>query len=64
MRLDGTHRGSRPVPGVAQPWVQLAPQRIVTDGKVVADALDLKIHEDSPPRVQAAIRNQRNLARV
>ena len=48
VRLDGTHRGARPVPGVATPWIQLAPQRVVQNGKVVAGPLDFLICEGSP----------------
>ncbi len=61
MRLDGTHRGDRPVPGVARPYVQLAPQRIVQDGRLVAGPWDIGVHENAPPRVQAAARKQPEL---
>ncbi|KAM5535334.1 hypothetical protein V8D89_011019 [Ganoderma adspersum] len=63
VRFDAEHRGIRPVPGIDQPYVQLAAQRIVQDGRVVADADDIEIHRDAPPRVQAAARKQPGLLR-
>ncbi|PIL27945.1 hypothetical protein GSI_09980 [Ganoderma sinense ZZ0214-1] len=63
VRFDAEHRGLRPVPGIDQPYVQLAAQRIVKDGRVIADAHDIEIHRDAPPRVQAAARKQLALLR-
>nr|VWP00243.1 Extracellular lipase (EC [Ganoderma boninense] len=61
VRFDAEHRGLRPVPGIDQPYVQLAAQRIVQDGKIVADAHEIEIHQDAPPRVQATARKQPSL---
>ena len=61
LKLDATHRGERPTPGQSAPFIQLAPQRIVRDGQKVAGPWELELHEHLPPRLQATLREQREL---
>ncbi|TFK79158.1 hypothetical protein K466DRAFT_592530 [Polyporus arcularius HHB13444] len=61
VRLDATHRGDRPVPGQAAPYMQFAPQRILADGIKLAGPWELEIHADLPPDMQAVLRNQPEL---
>ncbi|RPD75981.1 hypothetical protein L226DRAFT_570197 [Lentinus tigrinus ALCF2SS1-7] len=58
LKLNGTHRGSRPVPGTAHPYVQFAPQRIVRDGQLVGTAWDLGLHKYLAPRHLAEVHDQ------
>ncbi|TFK78607.1 hypothetical protein K466DRAFT_68073 [Polyporus arcularius HHB13444] len=61
VRLDATHRGDRPVPGQAAPYMQFAPQRILSDGYKLAGPWELEIHADLPPNMQAVLRDQPEL---
>ncbi|KAI0695086.1 hypothetical protein C8T65DRAFT_665879 [Cerioporus squamosus] len=61
LRLDATYRGDRPVPGQAKPFMQFAPQRILSDGVSIAGPWDLEIHADLPPEMQAVLRGQPEL---
>ncbi len=58
LKMNATHRGSRPVPGRAHPYVQLAPQRIIHDGQRVGTAWDLGLHKYLSPRQLAEVRDQ------
>ena len=61
LRLNATHRGEKPTLGQSTPFVQLAPQRIVRNGRKVAGPWDLEIHADLPPHMQAMLREQPEL---
>ncbi|RDX47398.1 hypothetical protein OH76DRAFT_778745 [Lentinus brumalis] len=61
LRLDGTHRGEKPMLGQAKPFMQLAPQRILSDGLQLAGPWSLEIHPDLPPDMQAVLREQPEL---
>ena len=61
LRLNATHRGEKPILGQSTPFVQLAPQRIVRNGRKVAGPWDLEIHADLPPHMQAMLREQPEL---
>lgn len=59
VKLDaGNYSGNRPMPGSEAPTVQLAAQRIVHDGHVVAGPYEFGLHEHLPPRLQSVARNQ------
>ncbi len=58
LKMNATHRGSRPVPGRAHPYVQLAPQRVIHDGQQVGTAWDLGLHKYLSPRQLAEVRDQ------
>ena len=47
--------------GIEAPYVQLAAQRVVRDGRVVGGPDDLQIFEHLPPRLQALLNGQREL---
>ena len=61
LKLDARHRGERPMPGQSAPFIQLAPQRIVSDGQKVAGPWELELHAHLPPRMQATLREQPEL---
>ncbi|TFK78438.1 hypothetical protein K466DRAFT_657130 [Polyporus arcularius HHB13444] len=58
IKMNVTHRDSRPVPGRAHPYVQLAPQRVIHDGQRVGTAWDLGLHKYLSPRQLAEVRDQ------
>ena len=58
MKMNATHTGSRPKIDREHPFIQLAPQRIVRDGRCVANAWDIGLHKYLSPRMQAKVRNQ------
>ncbi|KAI0695084.1 hypothetical protein C8T65DRAFT_744116 [Cerioporus squamosus] len=61
VRMNGTHRGERPIPGQTTPYMQFAPQRILGDGFKLAGPWELEIHADLPPDMQAVLRDQPEL---
>ncbi|TFK79191.1 hypothetical protein K466DRAFT_668196 [Polyporus arcularius HHB13444] len=56
VKFEATYSDPRPIPGTHSPTVQFAAQRIVQNGKRFADAWDLQIHPDLPPRLQNELR--------
>ncbi len=61
LRLDASHRGEQPVLGQAKPFMQLAPQRLLSHGFELAGPWNLEIHPDLPPDMQATLREQPEL---
>ncbi len=56
VKFEATYSGSRPIPGTHSPTIQFAAQRLVHNKERVADAWDLEIHPDLPPRLQNELR--------